>query len=119
MAAAADAKDDSELLEDPVENGAGPLRARPGRSSTQEWWQRGLDAGLTAMCPLQFSNQEREYKEFRRQGRLFQRACERRSELAAIEGAMMLYTSFPGQAWDALECLTEAEMEAAGAFNLI
>jgi hypothetical protein len=86
---------------------------QPGSSN------RGLDAGLSSMCPLSFGNTEVEYKEFRRRARLYQKACERRGPVAVAEGAMLLVSRFTGKTWDALEQLDEDEFDRPTIFDEI
>ena len=80
---------------------------------------RGLDAGLSSMCPRSFGNKESEYKEFRRRARLYQRACEKRGTTAVSEGAMLLVSKFDGKTWDALEQIDEDSFDAPDIFDRI
>ena len=90
----------------------GPTQANGGQQG-QDFFERGLDAGLAKAAPSAQGLTQKTYRSYRRRLDLFSRKCQRRGAGVAIEGAFLILSQLQDVAWDAMESLDYDYIELA------
>ena len=93
--------------------------APPPRGGHHPHQPRGMDTALAKQMPSLHGLTKENYRRVRKKIQLFAKACARRGVEAVAEGALALFQSFEGLAWNACEEMDLDLLDRSTAFDAI